>query len=173
MKYGIPVNHNGVVILEQVFEIPESLPDWANGDASFFAHKMFPQYQGFIQVGDANVSGAIQQPDGSYLNPAPPPQPVPKPNNPGNPYFGKPPLARKDFFALVGQILPADRYKRLTTDSHFLWVKDVLDGIDTVDVDDKGGQFLKISGYLTTTAADDGKPLMETAERDAIMQAWK
>lgn len=172
MKYGIPTKHGSDTILEQVIDIPAPLPDWA-ADASDFAHRMFPQFSGFIQVADDNVSGAYLQQDGSYLNPAASIPQASQPNNPGNPYFGKRPLPRKDFFALVGQTLSADRYKRLTTDSHFLWVKDVIDGIDLVDPDDKQGQFLKIAQYLTTTAADDGKPLMETAERDAIMHAWK
>lgn len=98
---------------------------------------------------------------------------VPLPNTPNNPYFGKKPMAGKDFWALVGQTLSAARFKRLVNDSHFLWVDKVMQNVDLVDPDDKGGQFLAIVGYLTTTNGDDAALLLEKAERDAIMAAWK
>lgn len=98
--------------------------------------------------------------------------PDPLPNTPNNPYFGKRPLATKDFYALVGRTLSADRFTRLLGDKNFAWVLKVLDHVDTVDPDDKAGQFLQIIAYLTNTSGQDGKPLMETAERDAIMGAW-
>lgn len=107
---------------------------------------------------------------GDWTNPSPP---KPQPNNPGNPYFGKRPLPTKDFWALVGQALPAARFKRLVNDSHFLWVDKVLDKVDTVDVDDKAGQFLQIVSYLTSTDADDGQKMMTAQEVQIIMAAWK
>lgn len=96
---------------------------------------------------------------------------TPKPTNPGNPYFGKRRLETKDFFALTGQTLGA-RYPRLRNDAAFLWVYDVLTKVETVDVDDKAGQFLGIVAYLTNTNAEDGQRLMSNADLAAIMTAW-
>lgn len=126
----------------------------------------------FVIVPDGTLHGAIDNGNGTFTNP-PPVDTSPKPNNPNNPYFGKRPLPRKDFFSLVGQALPADRYKRLMSDSHFLWVKDVLDGVDLVDADDRAGQFLQIIAYLTVTMGDDVKVLMTANELTTIMTAWK
>ncbi len=127
----------------------------------------------FIVVPDGTLDNARDNGDGTYSNPVPAQQPIPQPNNPGNPYFGKAPLATKDFWALVGQVLPADRMKRLLNDSHFIWVDKVLGEITLVDPDDKAGQFLQIVAYLVGTAGDDGQPLMTKTERDTIMSAWK
>lgn len=71
MRYGIPVNHNGTISLEQVIDIQNPLPPWAQ-DADTFCAKMFPGFQGFVRVADDNVSGAVLQQDGSYLNPSAP-----------------------------------------------------------------------------------------------------
>ena len=102
---------------------------------------------------------------------SPPGNNVPKPINPGNPYFGKKRLETKDFFALTGQTL-GTRYPRLRNDAAFLWVYDVLTKVETVDVDDKAGQFLGIVAYLTNTNAQDGQRLMSNADLAAIMTAW-
>lgn len=127
----------------------------------------------FSVVPDGTVHGAKDNGDGTFTNPPPSIDPAALPNNPGNPYFGKQHLAAKDFWALVGQSLPADRFKRLLNDSHFLWVNKVIDNISVIDTDDKAGQFLQIVSYLVSTNGDDGMPLMQKAERDAIMAGWK
>lgn len=125
----------------------------------------------FIQVPDGTQASAKDNLDGTFTNP--PVFASSQPNNAGNPYFGKTPLQTKDFWALVGQILPPDRFKRLLNDSHFLWVNKVLDNVALVDVDDKAGQFLQVQTYLVSTNGDDAALLMTKAERDAIMAAWK
>lgn len=125
----------------------------------------------FVVVPDGTIHGAKDNGNGTFTNPSPS-VPTPQPINAGNPYFGKKPLASKDFWALVGQVLPPDRFKRLLNDSHFLWVNKVLDSVVIVDVDDVKGQFLQIQTYLTTTNGDDAALLMTKPERDAIMAAW-
>ena len=126
----------------------------------------------FTQVPDGTEHGAFDNGDGTFTNPTPPVPEAPKPNNPGNPYFGKKPLATKDFWALIGQKLTPARFKRLTTDSHFLWIDKVIDKVNIVDVDDKAGQFLQMIAYMTQTIGDDAKVLMDPAELNAIMSAW-
>lgn len=96
---------------------------------------------------------------------------TPKPNNPGNPYFGKRPLQTKDFFGIAGQVLGA-RYPRLRNDPAFLWIFDVLSKVEIVDVDDKAGQFLGIVQYLTNTNAVDGQKLMSAQDLTNIMASW-
>lgn len=125
----------------------------------------------FSQVPDGTKHGAIDNGDGTFTNP---PDPSTIPNNPGNPYFGKKPLPVDEFRALVGQILPPVRYKRLTRDAGFLWIQDMIQSptFQTVDTDDKKGEFIKLVGYLLTTDAEDGQKLMTTVERDAILNAW-
>lgn len=91
--------------------------------------------------------------------------------NVGNTYFGKRPLATKDFFALAGQTL-GSKYPRLRNDDAFLWVYDVLLKVEIVDVDDKAGQFLKIAYYLTHTNGADGQLLLSANDLTAIMAAW-
>jgi hypothetical protein len=125
---------------------------------------------GFVTVPDDLQNSATDDGDGAYTNPAPADD-TPKPNNAGNPYFGKRPLAAKDFFAIAGQVLGA-RYPRLRNDAAFLWVFDVLNKVEVVDVDDKPGQFLRIVGYLATTNAADGHPLMSAQDFASIMAAW-
>lgn len=127
----------------------------------------------FVIVPDGTLHGAVDNGNGTFTNPPPAIDYSTLPNNPGNPYFGKQRLAAKDFWALVGQSLPADRFKRLLNDSHFLWVNKVIDSIAIVDTDDKSGQFLQIVSYLVSTNGDDGMPLMQKAERDTIMAGWK
>lgn len=125
--------------------------------------------QSFIVVPDGTENGAKDNGDGTFTNPPPPPPPGP--NNPGNPYFGKKPIATKDFYAIAGQALGA-RYARLRKDDAFLWIADLLGDITFVDPDDKAGQFLQIIAYLTTTKAADGQPLMSQADVTAIMALW-
>lgn len=100
------------------------------------------------------------------------PAPAPKPNNPSNPYFGKKPLPRDKFWALIGQVLPGARYKRLKTDANALWVIDIVNSVDLVDPDDKEGDFLNLLAYLIGTDGEDAAKLMTAQERDAIMAAW-
>lgn len=126
----------------------------------------------FIVVPDGTLHGAIDNGNGTFTN-VPPQVKPPEPNNPANPYFGKTPMLTKDFWALVGNVLTPDRFKRLLNDSHFLWVNKVLDSVTIVDPDDKGGQFLQVVSYLLTTNGDDAAPLMTKTERDSIMSAWK
>lgn len=114
------------------------------------------------------LPGAKDNGDGTF---DPPAIPEPKPNNAGNPYFGKNILVTKDFFALAGRALGA-RYPRLRNDPAFLWVFDVLNKVEFVDVDDRQGQFLAILTYLTTTNADDGQKLMSAQDVTNIMSAW-
>lgn len=127
----------------------------------------------FIVVPDGTLHGALDNGNGTFSNPLPPVPVVPQPVNPGNPYFGKPVLKTAAFWVLVGQVLSADRMKRLVDDSHFIWIEKVIAETTLVDPDDKDGLFLKIVTYLTTTKADDTALLMDKAERDAIMAAWK
>lgn len=126
----------------------------------------------FVVVPDGTQHGAKDNGNGTFTNILPPQPDPPVPINVGNPYFGKRPLETKDFWALIGTELPASRLKRLVTDSHFIWVQKVIDQIVIVDVDDKGGQFLKIAAYLINTSGDDASPLLKQAELDAIMGAW-
>lgn len=174
MRYAIPIDHSaahdgGDIRLTNVVDIPNPLPLWAT-DAEAFLAKMFPDFTGFIRVADDAVSGATKQQDGSYQNPLIALEPGP--NNLGNPYFGKQPLETKDFYGLVGQALSAARFKRLLTDSHFLWVGKVLDHVDHVDPDDKAGQFLKIIAFLQATDGDDAAKLITAQEVAGIMGAW-
>lgn len=125
----------------------------------------------FVIVPGGTLHGARDNGDGTFTNPAPI-DTTPKPNNPGNPFFGKQPLSTDKFYGVLGQVLSPARYKRLRNDAGFLWIQDVLDHTDVVDVDDKSGAFLKIQTYLTTTKGEDGNLLMEKAERDAILAAW-
>lgn len=122
-----------------------------------------------VSVPSGTVHGAKDNGDGTFTNPPPPP--LPGPNNPGNPYFGKKPIATKDFYAIAGRALGA-RYARLRKDDAFLWIADLLGDITLVDPDDKAGQFLQIIGYLETTNAADGQPLMSPADVAAIMALW-
>lgn len=97
---------------------------------------------------------------------------TPKPNNPGNSYFGKRPLPTKDFYALAWTTLGTTRFNRLITDPGFIWIDKVLSQIELVDPDDKAGQFLQIVAYLTTTNASDSQKLMSAQDVSAIMSAW-
>lgn len=150
-------------------------------DSAELATRFHPEWLAknpFTLVPDWTLHGATSDGHGGWINPVQL-DTSPKPNTPNNPYFGKTPLMVKDFYALVGQVLPGQRYKRLTTDANFLWVKDLIDNLDWVDPDDQKGQFLKIvgvpanGGYLTNTNGEDGQPLMTTQERAAIMGGWK
>lgn len=76
MKYARPVVVGDQTRLTDVVDIPEPLP--FGGDVDGFLAIMFPTVKGFVKVADDAMSGAVQQPDGSYTNPiipAPPPQP--------------------------------------------------------------------------------------------------
>lgn len=150
-----------------VFRVPEDFPDLAT------LNRCLP-FGDFVLVPDALKSGDFTDGTASGYTARPVnPGPTPQPNIPGNQYFGKKPLKTADFWALIGTAMAADRLKRLVNDSHFIWVNKVLDTVSIVDPDDKGGQFLLIVLYLTITNGDDGALLMEKAERDAIMAAWK
>ncbi len=72
MRYAIPVNG----ILTQIADIPQPWPAgyWTN-DADAFLAQMFPGVTGWIHVADDNVSGAVLQGGGLYLNPASPVMP--------------------------------------------------------------------------------------------------
>lgn len=113
--------------------------------------------------------------DGSFSWGDNPPEPdsIPKPNNPGNPYFGKRPLPTKDFYALAWAELGTTKFNRLITDAGFLWIDKILSQITVVDPDDRAGQFLQILGYLTTTKATDGEMLLSQQDVAEIMGAWK
>lgn len=130
----------------------------------------------FIVVPDDTRHGrsvTVNQ-DGSLSCGENPPLPdlTPKPNNPGNPYFGKKPLPTKDFYALAWQALGTAKFNRLVTDSGFIWIDKVLSQIELVDPDDKAGQFLQIVAYLTTTNASDSQKMMSAQDVSAIMSAW-
>lgn len=190
-KYARPVDHGGKgsdIRMLDVFDpsIYSPRPSWGQTDAELM-DRIFENHkqewtdagQWFVEVHESVIDGARfaggdYMKAGNFENPAPvvdaPAEP--KPNTPNNPYFGKPTLATKDFWALVGKVLPADRFKRLINDSHFLWIDKVLDKVETVDPDDKAGQFLQIVTYLTATNGDDAAPLLKAGERDSIMAAW-
>lgn len=109
--------------------------------------------------------------DATYAALMPAPQ-TPQPNTPNNPYFGKKPLPRDKFWALIGQTLTGAQYKRLKTDANALWVIDIINSVEAVDPDDKEGDFLTLLAYLVTTDGEDAAKLMTTTERDTIMAAW-
>lgn len=138
---------------------------------------MIERLDGFTAEGHGNVISGTPQPgdviriDGKIEQRVPAAPVSPQPNNNGNPYFGKRPIATKDFFAIAGQALGA-RYPRLRNDPAFLWVYDVISKVDIVDVDDRGGQFLRILGYLTTTNAQDSSPLMSAGDVTSIIAIW-
>ncbi len=152
----------------QVTKLPNKLP-WIEG-VDYDVIPGIPSYG--VPVRIRPKPGQVLD-EGFQMNTEPGSAIGPFPNTPNNPYFGKKALATKDFYALVGNVLPADRFKRLLTDSHFLWVGKVVDHVDSVDPDDKAGQFLQIMTYLTGTNGDDGKALLDQAEQNAIMTAWK
>lgn len=126
----------------------------------------------FTVVPDGTIHGAKDNGNGTFTNPPAPPIDVPKPNNPGNPYWPKKILETKDFLALAGMVL-GPRYVRLRNDPAFLWVYDVLITLTLVNTDDTSGQFIRIVDYLTTTNAADGQKLMSAQDVAAIMAAWK
>lgn len=107
----------------------------------------------------------------------------PLPNNPGNPYFGKPPKIPKDFWGLVLQVYiqlggsneaGLDRQSRLLTSRRAQPIIKIADSVDTIDPDDKAGAFLQMVALLTGTNHEtDSQKLMEAAELAAIMGAWK
>jgi len=74
MKYARKQQYKNSVRLIDVVEIPAPLPAWA-ADADAFLAKMFPMYSDFFIVADDKVAGAVEQVDGSFENPAPPPLP--------------------------------------------------------------------------------------------------
>lgn len=185
-KYARPVDRgDGVIHMIDVFDpsIYNPRPSWGQTDAALmdriFEHQKTEWIAAgtwFVAIADAvkdcaTFSGGDYMDAGSFANPPPPPGP--QPNTPNNPYYGKRPLATKDFYALIGSALDPARFKRLLADSHYLWVGKVIDNVDTVDPDDRAGQFLKIVVYLTSTPGDDGKVLVEAAEIQAIMAIWK
>lgn len=69
MKYGRPVDHGADIRLVDVVDIPAPLPPWAATPDIFIA-RMFPDNHDFMRVADDAMSGAIKQPDGSFLNPS-------------------------------------------------------------------------------------------------------
>lgn len=190
MKYARPVNYGDGIRLIDVIQIPNPLPDWA-ADAEAFLEKMFesnaPEWKAahewFVLVDDDNVSGAIPQPDGTYKNPDVMPI-VAKPNNPGNPYFGKKPMLVGDFWGLILLTYVAmangdlnagnDRYARLTESRRALGIVRIIDGQNQIDVDDKDGHFLVFLNMLQATDHEDGSgKLMTPQEAATIMQGWK
>lgn len=96
-----------------------------------------------------------------------------QPNTPGNPYFGKPPKGRGEFWGIVEAIIGGPKMKRLLTDAYSVGVVKVIDSNDLIDVDDTGGNFLRYLQKLTTTKGEDGQLLLDPADADATMAAWK
>jgi hypothetical protein len=98
--------------------------------------------------------------------------PAPTPNNTGNPYFGKAPMTRTKFIAHLATTLGPDRYNRIREDAVSKWVFDVVMSATVIDVDDEGGDFLSIVGYLTSTNGADGLYLMTSDELNNLMAGW-
>lgn len=129
------------------------------------------------QDGDVvRIDGKIEQ---RYY--APQPDPMPAPNNAGNPYFpGWRPKTQLGFWGLVQGVFialggsneaGADRFARLVSDTRARGIVEMIRATAEVDPDDVNGAFLKALHFLTTTkAAADSQPLMTTAEAAAIMQ---
>ena len=121
-----------------------------------------------------------------YSNAAPQPQP----NNPDNPYFGLEPKTTDEFYGHIALSLGPVKYARIRKDDAFLWVKDLVSHLDTVDPDDVGGRFLLVLAYLTNdktnpqlaallqawgqndVLAADGQPLLSEADETAVMSGW-
>lgn len=192
MKYARTIDQSTAqdgsdVRLLDVIEIPEPLPDWAATSVDYIS-RIFPDFDGFIQVADDAQDGDVKQNDGSF-KPAPiPDPPQPQPHNPGNPYFGKIPMIPKLFWSLVLQTYIAiavgddaptkqanglDRQGRLLMSKRAQGIIKVADAVDVIDTDDRDGDFLKMATLLTTTLHEDGQLIIEVAEFGAIMQGWK
>lgn len=68
MKYAIKKSYGAQTRIVEVVSIPPVLPAWAlNVDA--FLYKMYPGYSGWFQLMDDVGNGAVEQPDGSFVNP--------------------------------------------------------------------------------------------------------
>lgn len=78
--------------------------------------------------------------------------PAPQPNNVDNPYFGKAPRPVDAFWGLVSFKLSPKRIARMFGDPAFLAIKELISQNDTLDPDDKDGDFLYILVYLTDGA---------------------
>lgn len=146
--------------------------DLAAAEARYAASKLVdPDY--VMIINDGRVT--------KYFSPAPPPA-VPTPNNPGNPYFGKTPKSPEHFWALILGVYIAlggsneagmDRQGRLLSSKRAQGIIKIVEAVSFIDPDDKDGDFLKMAALLTTTKHEDGQLLIEVAEFDAIMAAWK
>lgn len=112
---------------------------------------------------------------------------APRPNNPGNPYFGKTPKLTKDFWghmlsvyiaiapggsATAKQAAGMSQLGRLLTSQTASPIVKAVEGANVVDPDDKNGDFLKMVGLLTSTNHEDAQLLMTPQELGAVMAAW-
>lgn len=146
-----------------VSALPERLP-WVEGTD-------YQVLAGVPKYGDL-VRTTVNKEESFFVYTDPGTPYVPKPNTPNNPYFGNAPMPTEQFWIFIQKMLGAARMKRLTADSGFIGIDRAMRSIKTVDPDDKDGLFLKLVSDLTSTSGEDGKLLLEPAERDAIMGAW-
>ena len=133
----------------------------------------FASWPDVREVQDGTAQGAGPDGQGGWSNPV---APIvrPQPNNANNPYFGKKLLSGGQFMGLVMGALGMAAWIRLINDTAFSGIKAFLQAEGTiVNTDDKQGQFLKIVGYLTTTNAVDGKPLMTPQDVATVMAGWQ
>lgn len=96
--------------------------------------------------------------------PAPPPPDI---------WKNKIPLPTNRFIALATSVLTPTGWTRIKTDSHAVYVADMIMTSTVIDPNDVDGSFRAALTYLTTTNGDDGNKLMTTMQAAAINAQWQ
>lgn len=82
----------------------------------------------------------------------PPAMTAPSATNPSNSWYGKKPKPVDSFWGLVGFCIDPVRVKRMYAAPSFMIIREIINTNDTIDPDDKDGDFLYVVSYLTNGA---------------------
>lgn len=156
-------------------ETGHALDVWRNDSLEEYAARFphHPENWDIAVVDAGTVHGATPDGHGGWDNPVVH-VPIPTPNTPNNPFFGKEIVPGGQFLGVILGVLGFARANRLMNDSHFTAAKAFLTAQSVlVNPDDKQGQFLGLVQFVTTTNGDDGAVLVTAQEIAGIRAAMK